>query len=378
MGNRRTRLFRAFRHVVVGAAFVALSGVAVLGGAHLIAQRAAAVQPPPPAPVTAVSVRTIALETGYAVTRRFIGQIEAARQIDIGFELGGRIIDVLPQEGDRVRRGDRLARLDVSALQAQRAALAAERRALSADAELARLTLARTEQLSTRGFRSDAAVDDSRLAVRRLAARVEAVEAQIAGVDVQIEKSTITSPFDGLVGNRLVDPGQNIQAGAPVVRLFEEGGTHLRASLPTGLAAPLAPGDIVTVEINGDTLDGRILRLRPDLDPVTRTRDVIVALPDTARPAFGQTASLVLQDRVTQPGFWAPVAALREGRRGSWELLTVASSEAGSRAAPLAVEVMHMDGDRVFLRGTASESTRFIAGAPDRVAPGQKLAVILE
>jgi RND family efflux transporter MFP subunit len=312
------------------------------------------------------------------VTRRFIGQIEATRQIDIGFELGGRIIDVLPQEGDRVRRGDRLAHLDVSALQAQRAALAAERRALSADAELARLTLARTEQLSTRGFRSDAAVDDSRLAVSRLAARIEAVEAQIAGVDVQIDKSTITAPFDGQVGNRMVDPGQNIQAGAPVVRLFEEGGTHLRASLPTGLAAPLAPGDMVTVEIDGETLDGRILRLRPDLDPVTRTRDVIVALPEPVRPAFGQTASLVLQDRVTQPGFWAPVAALREGRRGSWELLTVASDEAGSRAAPLAVEVMHMDGERVFLRGTASESTRFIAGAPDRVAPGQKLAVILE
>jgi membrane fusion protein, multidrug efflux system len=90
----------------------------------------------------------------YTVTRRFTGQIEAAARTDLGFELGGRITEVLVEEGDVVASGTVLARLDTSALIPERAALEAELAALAADAELARLTLARNDALTERGFRA--------------------------------------------------------------------------------------------------------------------------------------------------------------------------------------------------------------------------------
>jgi membrane fusion protein, multidrug efflux system len=106
------------------------------------------------APQTAVSVLTVDLVQGYTVTRRFTGRVEAAARTDLGFKLSGRITEVLVEEGDVVSEGTVLARLDTSALIPERAVLEAEMAALAADAELARLTLARNDTLTERGFRS--------------------------------------------------------------------------------------------------------------------------------------------------------------------------------------------------------------------------------
>ena len=369
---------RGILGIAATAAVIAASVAAVLAGASLIAERAAAVPPPPRAPLTPVAVATVTPQPGYRVTRRFIGQIEAPGRIDLGFELAGRVVEILAQEGDRVPRGAPLARLDAAALEAQRAALLAERDALSADAELARLTLARNEQLARGGFRSESARDDSRLTVARVAARMAALDAQIAGVDVLIGKSAIAAPFDAVVGSRLADPGQNIAAGAPILRLFEHAAPQLRVGLPIALADRLAPGDIVPVEIEGRRLDARVLRLRADLDPVTRTRGVVLALPEAARLAFGQTGSLVLEEEVAEPGFWAPVAALREGSRGSWTVLAVTPGPTGPVIAVAAVEVIHLAGERVFLRGALPAGARIVSHAPGRVAPGQAVAMVAE
>ena len=369
---------RGMLRIAVTAAFLGFSVAAVLTGGHLIAQRAAAVTPPPPAPLTPVAVTSVAPQPGFRVARRFIGQVEAPGRIDLGFELSGRIVEILAQEGDRLPRGAPLARLDTAALEAQRGALRAERQALAADAELARLTQARNEQLARGGFRSEAARDDARLTVARLAARMAALDAQITGVDILIGKSTIAAPFDAVVGSRRADPGQNIAAGAPVLTLFEQAAPQLRVGLPVGLAERLAPGLLVPIEIDGQRMAGRVLRLRADLDALTRTRGVVLALPEDARLAFGHTGTLLLDEDVAEPGFWAPLAALREGGRGSWTVLAITPGPTGAVVTPAAVEVIHLAGGQVFLRGALEPGARIVSHAPGRVAPGQTVAVIAE
>ncbi|MFN4059110.1 MAG: biotin/lipoyl-binding protein [Roseinatronobacter sp.] len=109
------------------------------------------------APRVPVGVMAVEHVPGYTVTRRITGQIEAAARTELRFELGGRITALLVEEGDLVQAGAVLARLDTSALIPERAALDAEPAALATDAELARLTLARNDALTERGFRSVAA-----------------------------------------------------------------------------------------------------------------------------------------------------------------------------------------------------------------------------
>lgn len=352
------------------------AAAAVIGGFSLITARGDA--PGITAPRTSVGVMSVDLAPGYTVTRRFTGQIEAAARTDLGFELSGRITQVLVEEGDVVGAGAELARLDTSALIPERAALEAELAALAADAELARLTLARNDALTERGFRSVAAQDDARLTLARAEAGMAAVRARIAGVDVRLEKSVLTAPYAARIGARIADPGQTAAAGQPVLVLFDAQPARARVGLPPELASGLAVGETVTVELGGVELEATLRQIRPDLDPNTRSRSVIVTLPEGAAPVLGDTVALILTQTVDDPGFWAPLSALREGVRGSWSVMALEATSMGDRTLPAAVEVIHSDGASVFLRGALPPGARIVAEAPDRVAPGQLVLAQVE
>lgn len=330
------------------------------------------------APLTSVGVISVELAQGYTVTRRFTGQIEAAARTDLGFELGGRITEMLVEEGDVVGAGAVLARLDTSALIPERAALEAELAALAADAELARLTLARNDTLTERGFRSVAAQDDARLTLVRAEAGMAAVRARIAGVDVRLEKSVLTAPYAARIGARMTDPGQTAAAGQTVLVLFDTKPAQARVGLPPELTVGLVVGNKVTIELGGAELVATLRQIRPDLDPNTRSRSVVVTLPEGAEPVLGDTVALLLTQTVDDPGFWAPLSALREGVRGAWSVMAVETTPDGDRSLPAAVEVIHSDGARVFLRGDLPPGARIVAEAPGRLAPGQLVLAQVE
>jgi len=351
--------------VVCGAA-----AAGVIGGVSLLAAEDDTA-PGGAAPRISVGVMSVDPVQGYTVTRRFTGQIEAAARTDLGFELSGRIADVLVEEGDVVASGTVLARLDTSVLVPERAALEADLAALAADAELARLTLARSDALTERGFGSVAAQDDARLTLVRAEAGMAAVRARIAGVDVRLEKSVLTAPYPARIGARMADRGQTAAAGQAILVLFDARPAHARVGLPPELVTALAVGDMVTLELRGVELAATLRQIRPDLDPSTRSRSVVATLPEGTAPVLGDTVALLLTQTVDDPGFWASRSALREGARGSWAVMAVEATPEGDRTLPVAVEVIHSDGARVFLRGALPPGARIVAEAPDRVAPGQ-------
>jgi membrane fusion protein, multidrug efflux system len=357
--------------VLVGAGLAVVGGRSVLSGSAAVTEEGSA-------PLTAVAVMRVEPQSGYGITRRFTGQIEAPANAELGFELGGRLAEVLVQEGDAIAAGTVVARLDTAALIPERAALQAELAALAADAELAQLTLARNDALSERGFRSVAAQDEARLSLARARAGMEAIRARIAGVDVRLDKSVLTAPFDAVIGARLVDAGQTVAAGQPVLALFQDAAPRLRVGLPPDLAAELQVGAPARIEVGGLLRPATILYIRPDLDPGTRSRSVVLSLPKGLAQGLGETASLVLETQVDEPGFWAPLSALREGVRGSWSVVAVETTGQGDRTVTAGVEVIHTDGTRVYLRGTLPAGARIVAEGPDRVAPGQRVATLTE
>lgn len=374
--TRSPTLTRRLTTVLGTLAAIAASTGAVIGGANLIAGSGDGVAAAP-APLVPVAAMTVDMVGGYTVMRRFTGQIEAAARTDLGFELGGRLIEIVAEEGDLVAQGAVLARLDTSALIPERAALEAELAALAADAELARLTLVRNDALTDRGFRSVAALDDARLALARAEAGMAAIRARIAGVDVRLEKSVLHAPFKARIGMRLADPGQTVAAGQTVLVLFDAAPAQVRVALPPDLAASMMVGERFDVEVGGVAGSATLRHIRPDLDPATRNRSVVMTL-DTGLAGqtavvLGDTVAVFMEQKIASPGFWAPISALREGVRGSWSVMAITSSPDGDRSLPAAVEVIHSDGGRVFLQGQLPVGARIVAQAPDRVAPGQQV-----
>jgi len=349
--------------VAVGALF------AVQFGSDMLAQRANAAPAPDPAAVMPVETAPITLASGYDITRAFVGQVEAQRTVAVSFELSGRLDAILVDEGDTVTEGQHIATLDTRLLDAERERLEASQAALEAQLRFAQRTVDRQSQLSDQGFASQAALDEALSRSDELTSRISEVQASLTSNAIQAEKSKIYAPFTGTVSARLVDGGESISPGQPLVDIVETGAPQLRIGVPLDISTTdLADAK---VDIGGTIYTARLITLRPDVDPVTRTRTALFAVETDQSLAFGQTARLNLSDRIEDPGLWVPVTTLKEGQRGQWTLLAV---DAENIVRALTVQVVHTEDDRVYVKGAFPENVTLITAGPQRVTVGQTVS----
>jgi len=375
MSEKKTAslLRRAARRVVIvtgTVVVIGLAGAAVMFGSDALHMRAAAVALPDAAEPTPVSVQPLMIEGGYQRIRRFVGQVEPATQINMSFELAGRMVERTVDEGDLVERGQIIARLDVDLLNAEREQLAASKAALAAQLEFAESQLQRSSKLREQGFSSVAREDEARARRDELQNRIIETDAALSAVGIRLEKSVLRAPFTGQVGQMMADPGTTLQAGEPLLSLIEKSAPQVRVGLPLTLDK-----DALTraeVQIGAEVFPARLLQLRPDIDAQTRTRTALFALETEHVPAFGQTVSLVLPIDQEIRGAWVPMDALKEGENGIWTVLVVEDNV--SRIA--AVEVLHSEAARAFVRGSFTDGALLINQGAHRIVPGQTVRVL--
>lgn len=274
-----------------------------------------------------VEVEVATVERGPVVHEAFgRGTIESQREASVGFDLVGRLREVLVDEGDRVTLGQELARLETDQVRAElRSAqtgvgaartalrrLAAEEERGRAVLEAAEREAARTRTLATAGAipgreRDDA---DDRVRVARadldrvLAQRAEATRGidVAAGVAAQREvtmvRATLLAPFDGLVVRRLREPGDTVAIGATVLRLVDTERVFVRAALDETVLAELAIDQPATITFPGAgaTVTGRVTRIPWEADRQTHELLVEVSAERLARRiAIGQRADVWIE-----------------------------------------------------------------------------------
>lgn len=330
--------------------------------------------------VVAMPVQAAVLEAGqdYLVEKRFIGQVEARRASDVGFELNGRLAAVHVDEGDSVGAGDLLAELDTARLRAARAEATASRNGVAADLELARATLARfADAVEFEGV-SAQELDEARQRVQTLQAQVALADARINTIDVDIRKSRLAAPYDAHVSRRSFDEGQVVTAGLPVISLVESAKPEVRVGVTGPALANLEAEGEVTVQIAGQRWTGNVIRVLPRREQATRTVDVIVSLPVAAKDVYpGDVAELILPRVIDADGFQVPLTALAEGERGTWTLTiaTPGDSDGEYLLNRRLVEVIHQNGDQAFVRGPLTAGEWYLPSGLQRLVPGQVVAV---
>lgn len=409
-----------------------LTGVLLAGGISLARWQST----PPPAEAAAdrtsatlLPVNTLVLKptSSYDVLRAYTGEIAALRTSELGFERSGELVGVLVRDGDRVAAGQPIARLDIRNLQAQRQQLVAQKAeavarlaeleagprpedAAAAEAEvrdleqqllLGEAQYARREFLYNEGAISQEELDEfaydrgslqarldrarSNLAELRNGTRQEQIDAQqavvrqldasIANLNVDISKSTIAAPFAGIVAARQVDEGTVVGAGQTVIRLVEAAAPEARIGLPVETALRLQPGLTQQLQLGGETYGATVVSVLPEVDPQTRTREVIFALEPAAVPQVqpGQTVRVELAETVPAEGFWLPTGALTRDIRGLWSCYVLQPAETPDAATvePVSVEILHQEAERVLVRGTLQPGDRIVADGVHRLVPGQ-------
>jgi HlyD family secretion protein len=258
------------------------------------------------------------------------GTLQPVSEVDVGAEVSGRIDTVSVDYNDKVTKGQVLAQLNTDQLQARlaqsRAGLAqAIARLADAKAALedAQLTLNRTQPLVKSGAVSKASLDTNRIAVDRGNANVKNAEAQVsssqAAVDADqsaLDKATIKAPADGVVLDRLIEPGQTVAATfqTPILFKIAEDLTHMK------LDVDIDEADIGSVKLGQeaiftvDAYPGRPFRARiVSVHNAPKTEQGVVSYqgvlsvdnPDLAlKPGMTATAEILvasLKDALTVP-----------------------------------------------------------------------------
>ncbi|MEN2711384.1 efflux RND transporter periplasmic adaptor subunit [Sphingomonas sp. NPDC092331] len=194
--------------------------------------------------------------------------------------LEGRVIALVRNLGDAVRRGETLAVIESR----QAAGLQAEVEKARTRLELARKTLARDEALYARGFRPLREVEISRAAAEQAETDVRLARQQVAASGVRggsLNRIVITAPIAGRVVARSAVPGQMFTADAAETELFRIAALERLSvvlSIAAGDAARVRPGNPVEVAAAGRTAMARVRFVAPALDPQTRLVRVLADL----------------------------------------------------------------------------------------------------
>ena len=284
-----SRVMRGVLTLSLTAFFLAFAAVAVVLGLDLLVNRATASQPPVQAEAIPVEVAPLRIEQGYLVERRFVGQIESRKAADLSFELGGRLTQIDADEGDQINAGQEIARLDTELLAADRNRLRAAREALAARLDFARKEVTRNERLSQEGFASQRRLDEAVAARDELTARIAETDANLQAIDIRLKKSRLVAPFTGRVAQRAVDGGETLVPGQTVLRLIDDAATAIRVGLPLSIDPARLDGS--EVDIGGKRYAARLDSVRPDIDPITRTRTVILSVDGVGDLGLGRTWS---------------------------------------------------------------------------------------
>jgi len=323
----------------------------------------------------AMPVTTVIFEElpAYLREQRFLGVVKAATRSDVGFETAGVIAEVRVTEGQTVSSGEVLARLDTRSLETRRAAAAATVLATAAELELARARVTRQAPLVDSGAISAQGFDDTRLAEKALAARLAAAEAQLASLDVELDKSSLRAPYAARIGRQHLDRGSVTRAGNAVFSLIATGEREAQIGIAVEQAEALNPGSEYRLRLRGEDLPARLRAVRPDVNPVSLTTAAIFTLPPGRLAYDGEPVSMSLPRRIAQRGGWLPLSSLLEGDRGVWTVLALRERDGQPVALREVVEVLHVSGDRAFVRGTLNHGDRIIGDGVHRVAPGTRV-----
>ena len=302
------------------------------------------------------SAEALHQQPNYKIERRFAGRVAASQDADVGFELAGRVSQLLVNDGDRVQAGQVLATLDTELLVAERAQLLAQLDDTKARQLLNAANIKRHQSLQASGFASQQRLDELETEQKTLTASLDALTANLDSVDSRLRKASLKAPYSGVVARRFVDQGMVVNAGSPVLRLQESGAMEAAVGVPVSFALGLSAGQLVPLTLRGSTVDGRVITVGSDVSPITNTVNVRLLLPKNTAAFNGDLIQLVMSESVEQAGFWIAADAITDGVRGRWTVyVLVQDADELYRIEARDIQIEHSLGDRMFAYGALTD-----------------------
>ena len=237
---------------------------------------AAAERPVLLTPEDLLTVQTNSLASGPVVT----GSIQPERRADLRAEVSAIVLQVLKENGEPVKKGDLLVRLDDTAIRdsmtsAQEAARAAQQAYDQAQRQFERL-----KTLRASGMASVQQLDDAEVRRNNAQSDVVAAKARLASAQQQLHRTEVRAPFDGIVSDRKVSAGDTAAIGKELVKVIDPASMRFEGFVSADKISTVKTGQPVVFRINGygtQNFNGVVKRVDPSANPTTRQVEVLVA-----------------------------------------------------------------------------------------------------
>jgi RND family efflux transporter MFP subunit len=269
-----------------------------------------------------------------------VGNLIGDATVSVVPRTAGRLQELSVKLGDRVNRGQRIAKIeDFEIVEQVKQAEAAQEVAMAtirqreADLQLAETNVERSRSLFERQLLPKQTLDDNEARYQAALAQLDLARAQntqskarLEELRINLANTVITSPVNGFVAKRNVDPGAFVSQQAPVADVVDITRVRLVANVVEKDLKELESGNDASVEVDafpGEKFAGRIARVSPVLDPSTRTAPLEIEIPNpTFRLKPGMYARVGITTETKKEALVLPSSAVVDlgGRRGIFQL----------------------------------------------------------
>jgi RND family efflux transporter MFP subunit len=246
------------------------------------------------APEDLVKVETNALASGPVIT----GSVQPERKADLRAEVSAIVLQVMKENGESVKKGDLLVRLDDTSIRDGLNSADEAMRASSQSLEQATRMLERQKTLRASGMTSAQALEDAEIRRNNAQSDLAAAKTRTVTARQQLHRTEVRAPFDGIVSERKVSNGDTAQIGKELIKVIDPTSMRFEGLVSADKIGVVKVGQQVVFRINGypgQSFNGKVKRVDPAANPVTRQVEVLV---DFTEKSQSRVAGLYAEGRV--------------------------------------------------------------------------------
>ena len=366
------RHFLRLSLAAAGVAALALSSAACGSSAESAPVSAASAGVVQLAPENTVVASVATISSGPTMS----GQLTPAREATIRAQVGGSIVALSVDRGQNVTAGQVIARISSRDMDA--AMESAQSAIKSAEATLAvnKSEAQRTEALVKGGALAARDLEQAANAVTMAEAQVSAARARQKSIWQMIDDTTVKAPFAGIVSDRPANLGDVVSNGTALFTIIDPSSMRLEALVPSDRIQLVQPGSHVTFRVRGmtdQTFTGKVDRLSPTADPITRQVSIFVSLPNTGGKLISGLFAEGRVETATRKGIVVPLSAVDE----TGAMATVTRIKDG-KAERVVVELgpRQSETEQVEVTKGLAAGDQLIVGSAKGVAPGTPVRIV--
>ena len=245
-------------------------------------------------PEDVLTVQSNALASGPVIT----GSIQPERRADLRAEVSAIVLQVLKENGEPVKRGDVLVKLDDTSIRDSLMSAEASSRAATQALEQSQRALERLKTLRASGMTSAQALDDAEVRRNSAQSEVSAAKARLVAARQQVDRTVVRAPFDGIVSDRKVSPGDTAAIGKELLKVIDPASMRFEGRVSADKIAAVKVGQQVMFRVNGygeQQFAGTVKRIDPSANDITRQVEVLVGFSGSNQP---RVAGLYAEGRI--------------------------------------------------------------------------------